>query len=400
MKKSFEEVKDTLLKGIVDLHTLSELKERWESKNEFTVKFGADPTSSDLHLGHAVALRKLKQFQEAGAKILFLIGGFTAQIGDPSGKNKLRPPLTKEEVEENAKTYFEQVGLILDLDKVEVKNNADWFEKMSAKDLINLMGKYTVARTIERDDFAKRLKEGVPIYMHEIVYPLLQGYDSVVLKNDLELGGSDQLFNLLVGRQLQKEWEIQPQIVMTVPLLEGLDGKKKMSKSYGNYVGLKDEPADMYGKIMSIPDELMWKYWLLLTDKTEDEIEEMKKKIAEGLNPMQVKHDLAFTITAWLHDTEKAKQAREHFVKVFSKKDIPDDMPEILIEGEEDIVSVIARSGLVKSKSEVRRIIKQGGLKLDGQPIRDEFMKLSLKPGEELILKIGKRRFLKIKSVN
>lgn len=361
------------------------------------VKLGADPTAPDLHLGHAVVLRKLRQFQEFGAKVYFVIGDFTAMIGDPTGRNKTRKPLTREEIKKNASTYLAQVYKILIPELTEVVYNSQWLETLNAADVITkLASKYTVARMLERDDFEKRMKAGIPIYIHEILYPLFQGYDSVALEADVEIGGTDQIFNLLVGRDLQREYGQEPQVVFTMPLLEGLDGNKKMSKSLGNYVAFNDSPRDMFGKIMSIPDVLMKKYYELLTDYNDAEIEEILK-----MHPRDAKLKLAYTITSFFHGEDAALDAKDHFIRVFSKKELPDEMPEIpflsITGGEVSIrlVDFLVKANILSSKGEAKRIIKGGGIRLNDEVITDITFMLYY-DSRPFVLRVGKKRFYKI----
>ncbi len=398
-----EEQLKLIKKGVIEIINEDELLEKLKENRPLIVKAGFDPTAPDLHLGHTVLLQKLRTFQQLGHKVYFIIGDFTAMIGDPTGKDKTRPPLSKEQVLENAKTYEEQVFKILIPEKTEVVFNSEWFSKMSAEDLIRLTAKYTVARMLEREDFKKRFKENRPIAIHEFIYPLLQAYDSVVLKADVELGGSDQRFNILIGRDIQKEFGIEkPQVAIFLPLLVGLDGERKMSKSYGNYIGIKEPPNEMFGKIMSIPDSLMWDYWSLLTDLTEEEIEEMKKGVEEGkLHPRDVKMKLAFYIVERFHSKEEAEQAKQNFIKVFSKKEIPEDIPEPKLEvnsTEIPLVDLILKVGFAPSKSEARRLIKSGAVRINGEKIGDINYKVSLK--DEFILQVGKRKFARIKPEN
>jgi tyrosyl-tRNA synthetase len=375
---------EILKKNAVDLVSESELLEKLKEKRPLRVKLGVDPSRPDLHLGHAVVLRKLKEFQDLGHHVILIIGDFTALIGDPSGRNSTRPMLSEEEVKKNAETYAEQAFKILDREKTEIRFNSEWLGKMTFADVVNLAGKYTVARMLERDDFAKRLKEGIPISISEFLYPLAQAYDSVAIQADVELGGTDQLFNLLVGRKIQEEYGQVPQIVLTMPIIEGTDGNLKMSKSYGNYVAFNDEPNEMYGKIMSIPDELITKYMRFLTDIPEKDIENYEKLMKSGkINPRDVKMKLA-------------KKAEENFVKVFRKKEIPDEMPEIFVEpGEYNIVDLIELLKVLPSRSEIKRTITQGGVYFDTQRINN--FKDTVIIENEHLLRIGKRKFYKIK---
>lgn len=388
---------EILKKNAVDLVSESEFLEKLKEKRPLRVKLGVDPSRPDLHLGHAVVLRKLKEFQDLGHHVILIIGDFTALIGDPSGRNSTRPMLSEEEVKKNAETYADQAFKILDREKTEIRFNSEWLGKMTFADVVNLAGKYTVARMLERDDFAKRLKEGIPISISEFLYPLAQAYDSVAIQADVELGGTDQLFNLLVGRKIQEEYGQVPQIVLTMPIIEGTDGKLKMSKSYGNYVAFNDEPNEMYGKIMSIPDELITKYMRLLTDIPEKDIENYEKLMKSGkINPRDVKMKLAREIVAFFYDGEIAKKAEENFVKVFRKKEIPDEMPEIFVEpGEYNIVDLIELLKVLPSRSEIKRTITQGGVYFDTQRINN--FKDTVIIENEHLLRIGKRKFYKIK---
>lgn len=389
---------EVLKKNAVDLVSESELLEKLKEKRPLKVKLGVDPSRPDLHLGHAVVLRKLKEFQDLGHHVILIIGDFTARIGDPSGRNSTRPMLSEEEVKKNANTYAEQAFKILDREKTEIRFNAEWLEKMNFADVISLAGKYTVARMLERDDFAKRLKEGIPISISEFLYPLAQAYDSVAIQADVELGGTDQLFNLLVGRKIQEEYDQKPQIVLTMPIIEGTDGKLKMSKSYGNYVAFNDEPSEMYGKIMSIPDKLITKYMRLLTDIPEKDIENYEKMMQSGkINPRDVKMKLAREIVSFFCDEETAKKAEENFIKVFRRKEIPDEMPELYFEpGEYNIVDLIDELKILPSRSEIKRTIMQGGVYFNNQRISN--FKDAVIIENEHLLRIGKRKFYKIKA--
>ncbi len=390
-----EEQLKILKRNCVDLVSEEELLERLKSGRPLRVKLGVDPSRPDLHLGHAVVLRKLKQFQDLGHQVVLIIGDFTAMIGDPSGRNTTRPMLSREEVIQNAKTYAEQAFMILDKDKTEIRYNNEWLGKMTFADVVKLASKYTVARMLEREDFAKRYAEGTPISISEFLYPLAQAYDSVAMQADVELGGTDQLFNLMVGRKIQEEYGQTPQIVMTMPIIEGTDGKLKMSKSYGNYVGFTDEPKDMYGKIMSIPDELIVKYARLLTDADENFLSKMEKEINEKtVNPRDYKMWLAREIVRQFHGEQEAKEAEEYFVTVFQKKEIPDDMPEKAVEpGEYNIVELLFNLG-IGTKSEIKRLITQGGVYWDSNRI-DNF-KATVSVVGEHILRVGKRVFIKV----
>ena len=392
-----------LAKGAVNLVDEALLKKKliksYEKKKPLIVKAGFDPSAPDLHLGHTVVLRKMKAFQDLGHLAVFVIGDFTGMIGDPTGKNATRPQLTKEEVEKNAETYKKQVFKILDPEKTVVRFNSEWLSKLGAEGFIKLAGKYTVARMLERDDFKKRFKEEKPIHIHEFLYPLAQAYDSVALNADVELGGSDQLFNLLVGREIQREYGQEEQVVLTMPLLEGIDGVEKMSKSLGNYIGINEDPINIFGKIMSISDELMWKYYILCTDLTKEEIEEMKEKVKEGsLHPMEVKKRLGETIVKYYYGEKEAKEARIHFETVFSKKEIPDDIEEIKIKMGNPIPlpRFLLEMNLVKSTNEARRLIEQGGVSVDGKKIKDIHYLYPTNEKGTKILKVGKLKLKKI----
>ncbi len=402
MEKELEYQLKLIKRGTVDLVEEKELKSKiaqcLKNGSNLLVKAGFDPSTPDLHLGHTVLLKKMAHFQQLGHRVIFLIGDFTATIGDPTGKKKTRPQLTPDEVKKNAETYKEQVYKILDPDKTIIKFNSEWLDQLGSRGIIQLASKYTLARMIEREDFRTRLSTNQPLFIHELLYPLVQGYDSIALKADVELGGSDQIFNLLVGRDLMRDWGLEPQICLTVPLLVGLDGKEKMSKSLGNAVALNDTPKDMYGKVMSIPDSIMWDWLLLLTDIDESTIENKKSAVKQGiLNPKKVKHELAFHITAQFYGTTVARREQEEFERIFAKKEIPENVP-IYKLTENKLVEIIFSVGLAKSKSEVRRLIKQGGIKVDGEKIYDEHTKL-VKRKDPYLLKIGKRKFAKIKII-
>ncbi|HPZ18164.1 MAG TPA: tyrosine--tRNA ligase [Fervidobacterium sp.] len=390
---------EILKKNSVDLVSEEELLERLNEGRPLRVKLGVDPSRPDLHLGHAVVLKKLKQFQELGHQVILIIGDFTAMIGDPSGKSSTRPMLSREEVVENARSYAEQAFLILDKEKTEIRYNNEWLGNMSFADVVKLAGKYTVARMLEREDFAKRYSEGAPISVAEFLYPLAQAYDSVAIQSDVELGGTDQLFNLMVGRKIQEEYGLKSQVVMTMPLIEGTDGKLKMSKSYNNYIGLTDEPKDMYGKIMSIPDELIVKYAQLLTDMDDETLQKMEKEINEkSVNPRDYKMWLAKEIVRQFHGQEKANEAEEYFIIVFQKKEIPDEMPEkITKSGRYNIVDLLDNLG-IGTRSEIKRLITQGGVYFDN--IRIDNFKAPVEVDSEHILRVGKRLFIKIKADN
>lgn len=384
-------------RGTEEILIKTELVDKLKQNKPLRIKAGFDPTAPDLHLGHTVLIQKLKQFQDMGHTICFLIGDFTAMIGDPTGKDAARPPLSAEKALENAKTYTAQVFKILDQEKTEIRYNSEWLGKLTAKDLIGLAARQTVARMLERDDFSKRYKEGMPISIHEFLYPLLQGYDSVELKADVELGGTDQKFNLLMGRELQKGFEQTPQVIITMPLLEGLDGVKKMSKSLGNYIGITESPNSMFGKIMSISDVLMWRYYELLSDKSLAQIAELKMQVAAGMNPRDVKILLAKEIIARFHNGQEADAAEQQFIQQFSKGLIPEDIEEISLKTEENSMSLalaLKGAGLVKSTSDAIRMIQQGGVKVDGERIEDTHFQLQA--GSQSTVQVGKRRFAKV----
>lgn len=392
-KYSVEESIELITRGISEVIGLDEIKEKLKSGKQLTVKAGFDPTAPDIHLGHTVLLRKMRHFQLLGHKVIFLIGDFTGRIGDPSGKTKTRPRLTLEDVLKNAETYKQQVFKILDPEKTIVEFNSKWLEKMSFADVLGLTSRYTVAQMIERDDFSKRYKNGQPISIMEFLYPLAQGYDSVALECDVELGGNDQKFNLLVGRTLMKEYGLSPQAVITVPLLEGLDGVEKMSKSLGNYIGIYDSAKDMYGKSMSIPDSLISKYMELLTDIPIDDIKNYVKAMENGENPRNIKGILAKEIVKIYHGEEEALNAEEEFKRIFSSKGLPDEIEEVTINKDENILNVLATCMSSESKSNLKRLVSQGSVTLDNEKINDINALIS----KEGILKVGKRNFFKIK---
>lgn len=361
-------------------------------------KLGLDPTAPDIHIGHTVVLNKLRQLQDLGHTVIFLVGDFTAAIGDPSGRNTTRPPLTREQIEANAQTYLNQAGMVLDLDKTEVRYNSEWSNALGATGLIQLASRYTLARLLERDDFAKRFKEELPIAMHELLYPLMQGYDSVALKADLELGGSDQRFNLLVGRELQRQYGQEPQCILTMPLLVGLDGVQKMSKSKKNYIGITDPANDMFGKVMSITDELMWNWYDLLSLRSNAEIAQLKKESAEGRNPRDAKVLLAREIIERFHDKAAADAAEAEFNARFQKGAVPNDIKDVTVAaptGEIGIMQLIKAAGLAPSNAEAGRNIDQGGVRIDGESVRDRTLKIQA--GAEFVLQVGKRRWARVK---
>lgn len=361
-------------------------------------KLGLDPTAPDIHIGHTVVLNKLRQLQDLGHTVIFLVGDFTAAIGDPSGRNTTRPPLTREQIDANAQTYLNQAGMVLDLDKTEVRYNSEWSNALGATGLIQLASRYTLARLLERDDFAKRFKEELPIAMHELLYPLMQGYDSVALKADLELGGSDQRFNLLVGRELQRQYGQEPQCILTMPLLVGLDGVQKMSKSKKNYIGITDPANDMFGKVMSITDDLMWNWYDLLSLRSNAEIAQLKKECAEGRNPRDAKVLLAREIIERFHDKAAADAAEAEFNARFQKGAVPNDIKDVTVAaptGEIGIMQLIKAAGLAPSNAEAGRNIDQGGVRIDGESVRDRTLKIQA--GAEFVLQVGKRRWARVK---
>ncbi|HHT0594638.1 TPA: tyrosine--tRNA ligase [Legionella anisa] len=385
-----------LIRGCEEVLPQQELEKKLQKGTSLKIKAGFDPTAPDLHLGHTVLLNKLRQFQQHGHEVIFLIGDFTAMIGDPTGKNVTRLPLSQETVLENAKTYQEQVFKILDPLKTKVVFNSQWLAQFTAVDLIRLAATHTVARMLERDDFNKRYTTGQPIAIHEFLYPLLQGYDSVALKADVELGGSDQKFNLLMGRELQKHYGLEPQVVMMTPLIEGLDGVKKMSKSLDNYIGINEPAADIFGKIMSISDELMWRYIDLLSFKTGKEIQTLKQSVIHGANPRDIKIDFAKEIVARFHDQSKAEQAHKEFIERFQKGIIPEDLEEQTLTSKEplSLVQLLKQMNLTQSTSEAIRLVKQGAVKINGDKVEDGG--LVLPAGQTYIIQVGKRRIAKL----
>jgi len=388
---------DLIKRGCEEILIESELLDKLKTGRSLRVKAGFDPTAPDLHLGHTVLINKLRQFQDLGHEVLFLIGDFTGMIGDPTGKSATRPPLTRDEVIENARTYEQQIFKILDPEKTLVMFNSSWMNDMSSAELIELAAKHTVARMLERDDFSKRYQSGQSISIHEFLYPLIQGYDSVAMKADVELGGTDQKFNLLVGRELQKHYGQLPQTVITMPILEGLDGVQKMSKSLNNYIGISEAPDEMFGKLMSISDELMWRYFELLSFRSMNEIEGFKQEIAAGKNPRDIKFLLGEEIVARFHDGAAAKQARENFIARFQQGAMPEDMPETTLpapEGRLPIANVLKEAGLTSSTSEALRMIRQGGVKIDGEKVTDT--KQEIASGTTHIYQVGKRRFARV----
>ncbi|CAM4424685.1 MAG: Tyrosine--tRNA ligase [Legionella sp.] len=385
-----------LMRGCEEVLPQQELEKKLQKGTPLKIKAGFDPTAPDLHLGHTVLLNKLRQFQQYGHEVIFLIGDFTAMIGDPTGKNVTRIPLSQEAVIENAKTYQEQVFKILDPQKTTVAFNSQWLGQFTAVDLIRLAATHTVARMLERDDFNKRYNSGQPIAIHEFLYPLLQGYDSVALKADVEFGGTDQKFNLLMGRELQKHYGLEPQVVMMMPLIEGLDGVKKMSKSLDNYIGINEPASDMFGKIMSISDELMWRYIDLLSFKTGKEIQGLKDSVTQGANPRDIKIDFAKEIIIRFHDQAQAEQAHKEFIERFQKGVIPDDLEEFTIINDDSLslAQLLKQMNLTQSTSESMRMVKQGAVKINGEKAEDPA--LVLVSGQSYVIQVGKRRIAKL----
>jgi len=401
---SVKEQMELLLKGCVDVVRPEDLEARLVAAQKegrgLVVKVGFDPSAPDLHLGHTVVIRKMRHFQLLGHKVVFLIGDFTGMIGDPTGKKTTRPQLSRQQVLANAETYKRQIFKLLDPEKTVVDFNSRWLGSLTSEDWIRLTAKVTVAQMLERDDFGKRLAAGQPIALHELLYPVAQAYDSVALKADVELGGTDQLFNLLVGRDLMEKLGLPPQIVMTLPLLPGLDGVEKMSKSLGNYVAVEDPPEEMFGKLMSISDELMWLYWELLTDTPPGELAQRKKRVQEGEeHPMEVKFQLARTLTRDFHGEAAAQAAEEHFRRVHQKRQTPEEVPEVELpaSSQELLAKLLVAAGLAASNGEARRLISQGGVKVEGQTITDPFASLSTTPGSSYLVQVGKRRFARLR---
>ena len=394
MKESLELIK----RGIDEVLTEDDLVSKLKSKKQLTVKVGFDPTAPDLHLGHTVILNKMRHFQDLGHKVVFLIGDFTGRIGDPSGKNKTRPSLDKEELEKNAKTYSDQVFKILNKDLTDIRFNSEWCEDLGADGIIGLASKYNLGRMLERDDFSKRYKANQQIAIHEFLYPLIQAYDSIALNADVEMGGTDQKFNLLVGRELQRAFDQEPQVCITLPILEGLDGINKMSKSLDNYVGINEDPDEMFGKIMSISDDLMWRWFELLSFRPINEVNELKKEVKSGMNPRDTKILLAEEIIERFHSKEDAENAKNTFLDRFQKGAKPKEIETFSISLDDDIAigNLLKESGLAQSTSEAMRLVKQGAVKINDEKIDDP--KLSIEKNQELLVQVGKRRFLKIKT--
>jgi tyrosyl-tRNA synthetase len=394
---SVEEAFKEISHGVAEIISEEELRKRLSEGKKLRIKLGLDPTSPDIHLGHTVVLNKLRQFQELGHEVIFLIGDFTAMIGDPTGKNVTRKPLTKEEVRANAETYKEQAFKVLDPEKTIVMSNSEWMDRQSSADLIRLASAYTVARMLERDDFSKRYNSQQPIAIHEFLYPLLQGYDSVEIKADVEIGGTDQTFNLLVGRELQRQWGQRPQNIITMPILEGLDGVHKMSKSLGNYIGISDKPEDMFGKVMSISDDLMWRFYELVSIRTSAEVKGLEKEVQAGKNPRDVKVSLAEEIVTRFHGAEDATQAHKSFVERFQQHKLPEDAKEIEIQSAEGTLQIgylLKQAGLVSSTSEAVRMVRQGAVRIDGEKIEEA--KLEIMAGETHLYQVGKRKYAKV----
>jgi tyrosyl-tRNA synthetase len=396
---SLNEQMDIIRRGVEEIIPEEELVKKIEksikTRQPLRIKLGADPSRPDLHIGHAVVLGKMREFQDLGHKAVLIIGDFTAMIGDPTGRSKTRPALTLEETKHNARSYFDQAGIVLDREHLEIHYNSEWLDGMHFKDIISLSAHYTVARMLERDDFSKRFEKGIAISIHELLYPLAQAYDSVAIRSDIELGGTDQKFNLLVGRDIQREYDQEPQVILTMPILEGLDGKEKMSKSLDNYIGLTESPEEMFGKTLSINDDMIMRYFELATNATGEELEKYKTRMESGENPRDIKHLLAERIVEKYHQKAGVKQAKEHFQKVFIDKDIPDDIPGIRVGNEEVLLAkVLVESGLCQSGGEVKRLIAQGGIYLNGERITTYAAPLFVKDGD--VLKVGKRKFLKL----
>ena len=400
-----QEQLEYLRKGAVEIirgeELLDKLQRSHRDRVPLTVKVGFDPSAPDLHLGHTVVIRKMKHFQDLGHRVVFVIGDFTGMIGDPTGQSKTRPVLTREQVRANAETYKRQVFKILHPKKTVIAFNSRWLGKLGAAGLIQLASKYTVARILERDDFSKRYKSGMPIGLHEFLYPLAQAYDSVALKADVEMGGTDQTFNLLVGREVMREYGLPPQVVLTMPLLEGLDGVEKMSKSLGNYIGINEPPREIYGKVMSMSDTLMWRYWELCTDATLLEIAAMRRRVDAGeLHPKQAKSDLARLIVASYHGDEAAAQAAAEFDKVFARKETPEEVREVRLPAAEHpvwIPKLLVTLGMAKSNGEARRLIEQGGVSLDGERLSDAAREIPAAASSSCLIKVGKRHFVRVR---
>ncbi len=396
-----EEQLDLLSRGATDVVVPDELLAKLKEGRPLRIKYGADPSAPDLHLGHSVPLGKLRRFQELGHQVIFIIGDYTGRIGDPSGRTKTRPILSEEEIKRNAATYVEQVGKILDVEQAQIVYNSQWFGQMNASELLSLASHYTVARMLERDDFALRIREGIPISILEMLYPLIQAYDSVAVEADVEIGGTDQLFNLLVGRDIMRAYGLTPQVVMTWPLLVGTDGHQKMSKSLGNYIGITEPPGAMFGKLMSIPDELMPQYYELLLEKTPNEVEQLQEAIQSGeLHPRDAKADLAEAVATMYHDADAAEEARAEFDRVFAERKLPSEMPDLrlatedLADGKMWVVELVVTTGLADSNGEARRLIRQGAVSINDEAVTDEMAQVQVATGD--IVRVGKRRFARI----
>jgi tyrosyl-tRNA synthetase len=401
--KPVEEQLAYLKKGVVEIVPEAELRAKLDKSlktgKPLRVKLGVDPTAPDIHLGHTVVIRKLKHFQEMGHTAVFLIGDFTAMVGDPTGQSETRPPLTREQVNANAETYLEQVFKILDREKTEIRYNSEWLEKLSSYDIVRLCAKYRVARMLEREDFRKRIAEQQPISVHEFLYPLLVAYDSVVLEADVELGATEQKFNLLIGREIQREYNQELQIAVMMPILVGLDGQRKMSKSLGNYVGITEPPVEMFGKMMSIPDELMWSYYELVTDRTPAEIAELKQEVASGkLHPMDAKMRLAEEVVTGFHGREAGRKAAENFQRVFRDRQAPEEAPvqRISTGPAKKLTALLVELKLVPSKSEAERLIKQKGVEIDGNLVEDARLEMDLSKAREFLIRAGKKKFARL----
>lgn len=392
------EILELLQRGTEEIIPPEEFKQRIEQGTPLKIKTGFDPTAPDLHLGHTVLVNKMRQFQDLGHEVIFLIGDFTGMIGDPSGKNATRPPLSTEQIQENAGTYESQVFKILDPELTRIEFNSRWMSKLTAQDMIKLAAQHTVARMLERDDFSKRYSQGESISIHEFLYPLVQGYDSVALQADVELGGTDQKFNLLVGRQLQQAYGQKPQIVITLPLLEGLDGVNKMSKSLDNYIGITEPANEMFGKVMSISDELMWRWYDLVSLRSNAELKELRRRIDEGTNPRDIKFLLAEEIVERFHSKSDAEKAKADFIQRFQKGSLPDELPEVTLtasQGSIPLANLLQQSNLTSSTSEAHRMVKQGGVKIDGEKVQDSHIQVNA--GSCHVYQVGKRKFARVK---
>ena len=405
MLKEFEKQFKIISRGAIDILPEGEFEERLKKSiaenKPLRVKQGFDPTAPDIHLGHTVGIRKLKQFQDLGHQVVLIIGDYTGLVGDPSGRSATRPQLTYDQVMANAETYQNQFFKILNKSKTEVHYNGEWFAKMDFREIMELSAKFTVARMLERDDFEKRYKSGNPISIHELFYPLMQAYDSVAIKADVEIGATEQKFNLLTGREIQQDYGVEPQLVLTTPVLVGIDGHQRMSKSIGNYIGIDESPNEIFGKVMSIPDVLIYQYFELVTDISMDRLEEIRQQLSDNnANPMIIKKELGETLVSMYHSSDEAKKAREEFERVFSKRELPEDIPDFncsAYEGPVWIVRLMTDSQLAKSNGEARRLIKGGGVSLDGRKVTDEDFELS--PRDGMMIKVGKRRYLRLRCI-